>query len=147
MLLYFLLPFGARQANSFIGAEEPMMTIQFSPDDERLAGCAADGKLYLYQTAGSSRKPKAILRSNVSRISNHVWSPNSKLIAGACSDGTMMVGLFDAFCLPFGLSVRFNVGFVSMWGVWGVEALWCGRLPAPVSPDKPSDAWRLPVVP
>lgn len=38
-----------KQANSFLGAEEPMMTVQFSPDDERIAGCAADGKLYLYQ--------------------------------------------------------------------------------------------------
>ncbi|PNW77392.1 hypothetical protein CHLRE_10g434600v5 [Chlamydomonas reinhardtii] len=80
-----------KQANSFLGAEEPMMTVQFSPDDERIAGCAADGKLYLYQTAGSSRKPKAVLRSNVARILNHVWSPNSKLVAGSCSDGTMMV--------------------------------------------------------
>ncbi|KAG2498331.1 hypothetical protein HYH03_003591 [Edaphochlamys debaryana] len=80
-----------KQANSFIGAEEPMMTVQFSPDDERIAGCGSDGKLYLYQTAGSSRKPKAVLRSNVARIQNHVWSPNSKLVAGSCSDGTMMV--------------------------------------------------------
>ncbi|KXZ51579.1 hypothetical protein GPECTOR_12g542 [Gonium pectorale] len=80
-----------KQANSFIGAEEPMMTVQFSPDDERIAGCAADGKLYLYQTAGSTRKPKAVLRSSVARLTNHVWSPNSKLVAGACSDGTMMV--------------------------------------------------------
>ncbi|GIL71256.1 hypothetical protein Vretifemale_1855, partial [Volvox reticuliferus] len=80
-----------KQANSFLGAEEPMMTVQFSPDDERIAGCAADGKLYLYTTTGSTRKPKAVLRSSVARISNHVWSPNSKLVAGACSDGTMMV--------------------------------------------------------
>lgn len=67
------------------------MTVQFSPDDERIAGCAADGKLYLYTTSGSTRKPKAVLRSSVARISNHVWSPNSKLVAGGCSDGTMMV--------------------------------------------------------
>ncbi|GFR45654.1 hypothetical protein Agub_g7065 [Astrephomene gubernaculifera] len=80
-----------KQANSFIGAEEPMMSVQFSPDDERISGCAADGKLYLYQTAGAGRKPKVVLRSSVARINNHVWSPNSKLIAGACSDGTMMV--------------------------------------------------------
>lgn len=36
------------QLNSFLGQDEPITSIAFSPDDERLAGVSADGKLLVY---------------------------------------------------------------------------------------------------
>ena len=39
----------------------------------------------------AARKAKIILRSNIARITGFIWSPNSKLIAGCCSDGCVIV--------------------------------------------------------
>ncbi len=39
----------------------------------------------------TGRKSKTILRSNIARITDFVWSPNSRLIAGCCSDGCVII--------------------------------------------------------
>ncbi len=80
-----------KQINVFVGEEEPFTYVAFSPDDERLAACSADGKIYLYLTNNPSRKSKLVLRSNIARVTGFVWSPNSKLIAGCCSDGCVII--------------------------------------------------------
>lgn len=37
-----------KQVNAFNGTDEPMMQLAFSPDDEKVAGVTADGKLLIY---------------------------------------------------------------------------------------------------
>eukprot|EP00798_Chlamydomonas_sp_ICE-L_P028268 gene28270-31373_t len=80
-----------KQINSFMGNNEPILNISFSPDDERLGGLSADGKLLIYMVGTSNRKPKLVLHSNIARIAAFVWSPNSKLLAGCGSDGCVLV--------------------------------------------------------
>jgi WD40 repeat protein len=79
-----------KQNSVFMGQEEPIFNVAFSPDDERIAGCSADGKLLVF-TINQTKKNKLVLRSNIARVTNFVWSPNSKLIAGCCSDGTVLI--------------------------------------------------------
>lgn len=42
------LPPPLLQVNAYTGTDEPIMSISFSPDDEKLAGVSADGKLLIY---------------------------------------------------------------------------------------------------
>ena len=42
------------QLNCFIGEDEPFTQVAFSPDDERIAACSADGKVYLFVTTSTS---------------------------------------------------------------------------------------------
>lgn len=74
-----------------MSAEDPIQSLAFSPDDEKVTALGTDGKLYVYSVASTSRKPKTVLRNNMCRVTSFVWSPNSKLIAGCCQDGTVMV--------------------------------------------------------
>ncbi|KAG1680624.1 hypothetical protein FOA52_015073 [Chlamydomonas sp. UWO 241] len=80
-----------KQTNYFLGQDEPITCIAFSPDDERIAGCSADGKLLVYAANSPNHKTKLVLRSNLARVMDFVWSPNSKLIAGVCSDGCSLI--------------------------------------------------------
>lgn len=80
-----------KQVNAYIGEDEPMMSVSFSPDDEKLAGVSTNGKLLVYDVNASSREARLTLQHNLSRVTSCVWSPNSKLIAGTGSDGCVMV--------------------------------------------------------
>lgn len=81
-----------KQVNCYTASNDPMGTaLAFSPDDEKLAALGTDGRLYIFDVESSSRKPQNVLRNTMARVTSFVWSPNSKLVAGCCSDGTVMV--------------------------------------------------------
>lgn len=42
------------QANAYTGVDEPILSLVFSPDDEKLAGVSADGKLLIYAVNATS---------------------------------------------------------------------------------------------
>lgn len=81
-----------KQVNCYTASEDPMTSaLAFSPDDEKLAAVGTDGRLYIFLVESSLRKAKHVLKNSMARVTSFVWSPNSKLIAGCCSDGTVMV--------------------------------------------------------
>ncbi|MEW5316534.1 MAG: hypothetical protein WDW38_007902 [Sanguina aurantia] len=84
-----------KQANSFTGNDNPLVSVAFSPDDERIAANSADGKVLVYMVSQHQhqhgRKARLVLENQISRVTCFVFSPNSKLIVGCGADGSVLV--------------------------------------------------------